>query len=324
MNEASAIIPVFIAFAISAVLGPVVIPVLTRLKMDQTERELGVKSHLAKAGTPTMGGIMILISVTATALIYIWRYPKIGPVLFLTLAFGLIGFLDDYLKVVKKQSDGLLPKQKFALQIVVTAVFCAYLVNLPGTSLMLRIPFAGGKMADIGLLAYPLLFFAVIGTVNGVNFTDGLDGLASSVTIVVAAFFTAASLIVKAGAAPISAAAAGALMGFLLYNAYPAKVFMGDTGSLALGGFVAGMAYMLQMPIFILIVGLIYLLEVLSVMLQVGWFKYTKNKYGEGRRILKMAPLHHHFELCGWSETKTVAVFTVVTALLSLLGLLGL
>lgn len=324
MIQLTAILPVFIAFAISAVLGPVVIPVLNRLKMDQTERDFGVKSHLKKNGTPTMGGIMILISVTVTSLLFIWRYPRIGPVLFLTLAFGLIGFLDDYLKVVKKRSDGLFPRQKFALQILVTLVFCFYLVHIPGMSLELRIPFTGGAMWNIGWFAYPLLFFAVIGTVNGVNFTDGLDGLASSVTVVVALFFTIASVVLESETAPISAAVMGALMGFLLWNAYPAKVFMGDTGSLALGGFVAGMAYILQMPLFILLVGLIYLVEVLSVMIQVAYFKYTKKKYGEGRRIFKMTPIHHHFELSGWSETRVVAVFTIITALLALLALLAL
>lgn len=324
MVKIASIAPVLIAFAISALLGPVIIPVLTRMKMDQTERTLGVKSHLKKAGTPTMGGIMILIAVTVTALIFIWQYPKIGPVLFLTVAFGLIGFLDDYLKVVKKRSDGLYPKQKFALQVVVTAVFCAFLVNVPGMTLALRLPFTGGKLVSIGFLAYPLLFFAVIGTVNGVNFTDGLDGLASSVTIVVACYFLLASELLDAHVSPIAAAVMGALMGFLLFNAFPAKVFMGDTGSLALGGFVAGMAYMLQMPLFILIVGLIYLVEVVSVMLQVSYFKYTKKKTGEGKRLFKMAPIHHHFELMGWSETRVVAVFTVVTALLCLLGLFAL
>ncbi len=324
MIQLSAVIPVFIAFLISAALGPVIIPMLNRLKMDQTERELGVKSHLAKNGTPTMGGTIIIAAVTITSVIYMFRYPKIGPVLFLTLAFGVIGFLDDYLKVVKKRSDGLFPKQKMALQIVVTAVFCAWLVNVPGMSLAIRIPFTNGHMVNIGWLAIPLLFFAVIGTVNGVNFTDGLDGLASSVTVVVALFFTIVSVLLDSGTAPISAAVMGALMGFLLYNAYPAKVFMGDTGSLALGGFVAGMAYILNMPLYILIVGLVYLVEVLSVMIQVSYFRYTKKKYGEGKRIFKMAPIHHHFELSGWSETKTVAVFTIVTALLALLALLAL
>ena len=317
--EWTAVIPAFIAFAVSAAFGPILIPALTKLKMDQTERTEGVQSHLKKAGTPTMGGIMILLGIVASSLFFISRYPQIGPVLYLTLAFGLIGFLDDYLKVVKKKSDGLLPKQKMLLQIIVTVGFYFFMVHLSGTDLSLRLPFSGGKMVDIGLWAIPLMFIAVIGTVNGTNFTDGVDGLASSVTIVTAVFFTISSLLLDAGLSPVSSACAGALMGFLLYNAFPAKVFMGDTGSLALGGFVAGTAYMMHMPLYIIIVGLVYLVEVLSVMLQVTYFKKT-----HGKRLFKMAPIHHHFELCGWSETRVVAVFTIVTALLCLIGLMAL
>lgn len=317
MTDTAAIIPAMIAFAVSAVSGPVLIPILTSLKMGQTERVLGVKSHLKKAGTPTMGGIMFLLGITISSLIYIWKYPKIGPVLLLTLGFGAIGFVDDYLKVVKKRSDGLFPKQKLALQVVVTLLFyiCLRFMNV---SLELRVPFTGGKMWNIGFLAVPLLFFAVIGTVNGTNFTDGLDGLAGTVTVVVSVFFTIAAVMLKSGLSPIASAVGGALMGFLLYNAYPAKVFMGDTGSLALGGFVAGTAYMMQMPLYIIIVGMIYLIEVLSVMLQVGYFKAT-----HGKRIFKMAPIHHHFELCGWSETQVVARFAIATVLLCLLGVLA-
>ena len=185
-----------------------------------------------------------------------------------------------------------------ALQIVVTAVFAFYLVKFTDVSLTMLIPFSGGYYLDIGWFAIPLMFFAVIGTVNGVNFTDGLDGLASSVTVLVATFFTVVAIGTKSGIEPITCAVVGALLGFLLFNVYPASVFMGDTGSLALGGFVASTAYMLQMPVFIVIVGLIYLIEVLSVMIQVTYFKKTG-----GKRIFKMAPIHHHFELCGWSET---------------------
>jgi phospho-N-acetylmuramoyl-pentapeptide-transferase len=241
------------------------------------------------------------------------------PVLFLTLGFGLIGFLDDYLKVVLKRSDGLLPWQKMALQIVVTAVFAFYLVNYSNVSLTMKIPFWSGHYLNLGWFAVPVLFFAVIGTVNGVNFTDGLDGLASSVTLIVAVFFTVVSLGMNSGVEPITCAVVGSLMGFLLFNVYPAKVFMGDTGSLALGGFVAGVAYAMQMPLFIILVGLIYLIEVLSVMIQVSYFKAT-----HGKRIFKMAPIHHHFELCGWSETRVVAVFSVVTAIMCLIALLAL
>ena len=227
-------------------------------------------------------------------------------------------FLDDYLKVVMKRSDGLFPKQKMALQIVVTAIFAYYVVRIAKIPLTMLIPFSGGKYLDIGWLAVPLLFIAVIGTVNGTNFTDGLDGLASSVTVLVATFFTVVAVGTKSGIEPITCAVVGALLGFLLFNVYPASVFMGDTGSLALGGFVAGAAYMMQMPLFIIIVGLIYLVEVASVIIQVTYFKKTG-----GKRIFKMAPIHHHFELCGWSETRVVAVFSIITAILCLIALMG-
>lgn len=312
------IIPVLIAFALSVILGPVVIPILRKMKMGQTEREEGVQSHLAKAGTPTMGGVIILASILLTSLIYIKDYPKIIPILFVTLGFGLIGFLDDYLKVVKKHPDGLLPKQKMGLQILVTGVFAFYMVKIAEIPLTWLIPFSGGKFIDWGFLAIPLMFVVIIGTVNGVNFTDGLDGLASSVTVLVATFFTVVAIGTKSGIEPVTCAVVGALLGFLLFNVYPASVFMGDTGSLALGGFVASTAYMLQMPLFIVIVGLIYLVEVLSVMIQVTYFKKTG-----GKRIFKMAPIHHHFELCGWSETRVVAVFSIVTAILCLIALVA-
>ncbi len=312
------VVPVLISFAVSLVLGPVVIPFLRKLKMKQTERTDGVQSHLKKAGTPTMGGIIILASIVVTSLFYVKDYPKIIPVLFLTVAFGLIGFLDDYLKVVLKRSDGLFPMQKMALQIVVTAIFAFYIVKVAEIPLTMLVPFSGGYRWDIGWLAVPVLFVAVIGTVNGTNFTDGLDGLASSVTVLVATFFTVVAIGTRSGIEPITCAVVGALLGFLLFNVYPASVFMGDTGSLALGGFVAGTAYMMQMPLFIIIVGFIYLAEVASVILQVTYFKKTG-----GKRLFKMAPIHHHFELCGWSETRVVAVFSVITALLCLIALMG-
>lgn len=311
--------PVLIAFALSVILGPVVIPILRKLKMGQTERAEGVQSHLKKAGTPTMGGVIILASIALTSVFFMKDYPKIIPIMFVTLGFGLIGFFDDYLKVVMKRSDGLYPKQKMALQILVTAVFAFYIVKFTEVPLTMLIPFTDGKYLDIGFLAVPMMFFVIIGTVNGVNFTDGLDGLASSVTVLVATFFTVVAIGTKSGIEPITCAVVGALLGFLLFNVYPASVFMGDTGSLALGGFVASTAYMLQMPLFIVIVGLIYLVEVLSVMIQVTYFKKTG-----GKRIFKMAPIHHHFELCGWSETRVVAVFSIVTAILCLIALMAL
>ena len=311
------VIPVIIAFAISALLGPVVIPFLRKLKVGQTERK-ELESHLKKNGTPTMGGIMILASIIITSLFYVKDYPKIIPILFMTVGFGVIGFLDDYLKVVLRRSDGLLAWQKMILQIIVTGVFAVYMVKYSGVALTMLIPFSGGKYLDLGWLAIPVLFFAVVGTVNGTIFTDGLDGLASSVTIMVATFFSVVAIGTNAGIAPITCAVVGALLGFLLFNVYPASVFMGDTGSLALGGFVVSTAYMMQMPLFILIVGLIYLVEVLSVIIQVTYFKKTG-----GKRIFRMAPIHHHFELGGWSETRVVAVFSITTAILCLIALLA-
>ena len=311
------IVPVLIAFALSVIMGPVVIPILRKLKMGQTEREDGVQSHLKKAGTPTMGGVIILGSIVVTSVLFIKDYPKIIPILFVTLGFGLIGFLDDYLKVVMKRSDGLFPMQKMGLQILVTAVFAFYMVKTQ-TPMGWLIPFSGGEYVNWGWLSIPLMFIVIIGTVNGVNFTDGLDGLASSVTVLVATFFTVVAIGTKSGIEPITCAVVGALLGFLLFNVYPASVFMGDTGSLALGGFVASTAYMLQMPFFIAIVGLIYLVEVLSVMIQVTYFKKTG-----GKRIFKMAPIHHHFELCGWSETRVVAMFSIITAILCLIALMA-
>lgn len=321
MVKMDVILPVFIAFAVSVALSPVVIPFLQKLKVGQTEREVGVKSHLKKAGTPTMGGLIILISIVVTSLFYIGKYPAIIPVLFLIIGFGIIGFLDDYLKVVLHRSDGLYPKQKMFGQLIVTTVFVVYLWNIHPECLELLIPFSGGKVISgdvMKIVAVPLAYFAVIGTVNGVNFTDGVDGLATGVTTMVAVFYTIASMMLSAGIEPLTAAVTGALLGFLLFNVYPAKVFMGDTGSLALGGFVAGAAYMMKMPIFIVIIGLIYFVEVLSVMIQVTYFKKTG-----GKRFFKMAPIHHHFELCGWSETRVVAVFSIVTVILCLIAYLA-
>ena len=354
-----------IAFFATLLIGPPVISFLGKLKMKQTERTDGAKDHLAKAGTPTMGGIMILISLLLGSISFIFHYPRIVPVLILTFGFGVIGFVDDYLKVIKKNPDGLKSLQKMILQIIVTAGFAVYITLVdPWMTLIILIPFSGGNFVDIGWLAYVVMFIAVIGTANGTNFTDGLDGLASSVTLVVAAFFTIVSfgishnmflwvtevlprfpyemfsdnaektiLWINWGIYPLAAAMVGALLGFLLFNCYPAKIFMGDTGSLALGGFVIGTAYVMEMPLFVIIVGFVYVVEVLSVMIQVAYFKMTN-----GKRIFKRTPIHHHFELDsedldysfkiqfpkkGWSETRIVTVFTTITILLCLIAYMG-
>ena len=317
--NAAIILPILISFAISAALGPVVIPLLRRLKFGQTERDDGPKSHLKKTGTPTMGGLMILAGVILTSLIYVKDYPRIVPVLFVTAGFGIIGFLDDYIKIMLHRSEGLTPPQKMLGQFLVTGIFVFYLYNLKGGDMAMLIPFWPGHYLHLGWLAVPVAFLAIIGTVNGANFTDGLDGLASSVTLLIATFFSVVAVGTQSGLHPITCAVVGSLMGFLLFNVYPASVFMGDTGSLALGGFVAATAYMMDMPIFILIVALIYWVEILSVMIQVTYFKLSG-----GKRIFRMAPIHHHFELGGWSETRVVAVFSIITAILCLIAYLGL
>lgn len=317
------ILAIIIAFAISAILCPVVIPFLHKLKFGQQVREDGPQAHLKKQGTPTMGGLVILTSIVVTSLFYLKDYPKIIPVLFVTVGFGIIGFMDDYIKIVMKRSEGLNPVQKLIGQFVITGVFAYYLLKSGEVGTAALIPFTGGfktgHMLNLGILFVPFVFFVMLGTDNGVNFTDGLDGLCTSVTILVATFMTIVALGEQSGISPITGAVVGSLLGFLLFNVYPAKVFMGDTGSLALGGFVAASAFMMQMPLFIPIVGLIYLVEVLSVIMQVSYFKATG-----GKRIFKMAPIHHHFELCGWSETRVVAVFSITTAILCLVAYLGL
>ena len=317
------ILAIIIAFAISALLCPIIIPFLHKLKFGQQVRDDGPQSHLKKQGTPTMGGLIILSSIIITSLFYIPSYPKIIPVLFMTAGFGIIGFLDDYLKIILKRSEGLTPLQKLAGQIVITGIFAWYVLNSGEVGTDMLIPFTGGfedgKFLSLGILFVPALFFVTLGTDNGVNFTDGLDGLCTSVTILVATFLTIVAIGEDMGISPITGAVVGSLLGFLLFNVYPAKVFMGDTGSLALGGFVASAAYMMRLPLFIPIIGLIYLVEVLSVIIQVTYFKKTG-----GKRIFKMAPIHHHFELCGWSETRVVAVFSIVTAILCMVAYLGL
>ena len=317
------ILAIIIAFAISALLCPFIIPFLHKLKFGQQVRSDGPQAHLKKQGTPTMGGLIILFGIIITSLLYISRYPKIIPVLFMTVGFGIIGFLDDYIKIVMKRSEGLNPIQKLSGPFIITVIFAWYVVRSNEVGTQMLIPFTGGFESglylDLGIFFVPALFFIVLGTDNGVNFTDGLDGLCTSVTILVATFLTIVAIGEDMGISPITGAVVGSLLGFLLFNVYPAKVFMGDTGSLALGGFVSASVFMMQIPLFLPIIGFIYLAEVLSVIIQVTYFKKTG-----GKRIFRMAPIHHHFELGGWSETRVVAVFAIVTAILCLVAYLGL
>ena len=327
------IITLLTAFVLTALMGPRFIPMLHRMKFGQEVRDDGPQAHLKKQGTPTMGGIMFLIAIIVSVLLMMpvtGFDPEILLMLLMTAGFGFIGFADDFLKIKKHQSEGLNPKQKILLQLMLTIAFAIFAFNHSEAGARVYIPFMGiessvlqtvsGGFLELPIwLFIPFVLFVVLGTDNGVNFTDGLDGLCSSVTVVTAGFFLIAGLLLGSHISIVAAAVIGALMGFLLYNVYPAKVFMGDTGSLALGGFVAAAAVVSGLELYIPIVGFIYMIEVISVIIQVTYFKKT-----HGKRFFKMAPIHHHFELLGNSETRIVAAFTIVTALLSLLGLIGL
>jgi len=312
----TAILAALVAFTICIILGPAVIPLLRRLKFGQNVRDDGPKSHLKKAGVPSMGGIVIIASIALASFYFSGISIEWQLTMYLMMSFGLIGFFDDYIKVVKKRSMGLRAYQKFSLQVFCAIVF-AVLISINEIPMTVYIPFSDGIYIELGIFGYIFIIITILGTANGVNFTDGLDGLASGVTLLISLFFLYIAIALASPLVPALAAAAGALLGFLLFNSYPAKVFMGDTGALALGGFVSAVAIILQMPLLIVIVAFVYLAEVLSVIIQVGYYKLTK------RRFFKMAPIHHHFEMLGWPETKVVAFFYIVTAILCLLGFLA-
>lgn len=312
------IIAGLVSFVISMILGPAIIPVLHRLKAGQTEREDGPESHKGKTGTPTIGAVIFLLSFFIVSVAFLRDYKEILPIILVTLAFAINGFLDDFIKVVLKRSEGLTPIQKMGVQFVISLAYALWSYFDAGKSMSVLVPFAGGREVELGLWGIPILMFIIIGTVNGSNFTDGVDGLETSVTAAICAFFLMASVATKIwGVTLLSTIMFGALMGFLLYNLNKAKVFMGDTGSLALGGFVAVMAHTMKLDFYIPIIALIYFMEVVSVILQVGYFKLT-----HGKRIFRMAPIHHHFELGGWSETRVVGVFTIITIIVGAVTLL--
>ena len=293
----SAAYALIIAFIACVVLGAFVIPKLHNF--GQNVRDDGPKSHLKKQGTPSMGGIFMIGAFAIATLFFVKDNPDAIVVLLITVGYGLVGFLDDYIKVVKKRSLGLRAWQKVVFQLIVTILFAIYLLKMNDFGTEIYVPFTKGFYIDLGWLYVPFLFFVMVGTVNSVNLTDGLDGLASGVTVLVATYFVFIAYAVNKGLIPVCGAAIGALLGFLVFNSYPAKVFMGDTGSLALGGFVASVAILTKMPIMLVIVGFVYVCESLSVMIQVGYFKLTG-----GKRIFKMAPIHHHFELSGLQGIK--------------------
>lgn len=319
------ILAAVISLIISAVAGKLLIPALVKLKVGQSIKEIGPTWHMNKQGTPTMGGLMFIIGIGITILVLGWNGMLQGDythlyVFVFALVFGVIGYIDDYQKIKHKQNTGLTGVQKFLLQLAAAIAFLC-LMRFEGLlSPNLYIPFLHTEIVLNWVVYLVFAAFVIVGTVNSVNITDGLDGLSSSVTIPVAVFFAALGgywgqyeqLGIFGGAM------VGGLAGFLIYNHYPAKVFMGDTGSLFLGGAVAALAFAYDMPLVLILVGIVYICETMSDILQVGYFKLT-----HGKRIFKMAPLHHHFEMCGWNEKKIVAVFSTVSAIFCVLAFLG-
>jgi len=318
----TAVYAVIIAFVVNIVLCPMLIPALRRFKFGQQVRGDGPKSHGVKAGTPTMGGIMIVLSFLLAAAIFMRNNQHAMAVIWATVGFGFIGFLDDMIKIVKKRSLGLRMWQKLFGQIVVAGGFIWYWRNLPTYTTEILIPFFPNLSFDIGFLFPVFALLVFLSCSNGANLTDGLDGLAAGVTALIAVFFMFAVWIMDSPVLPITGAAVGSLMGFLLFNSHPARVFMGDTGALALGGFIAAVALMLQMPLFLVVVAIVYVAESLTVIIQVVSYKLRK------KRVFPMTPIHHSFENVkgglGWPETKIVAFFYIVTAVACLVGYLAL
>jgi len=313
---------VFIAtFVLTLIAGPIFIPFLRVLKFGQTVRDDGPSSHLKKNGTPTMGGIIFILPILIVCFYLAGRFPKLIPLALVTIGFGLIGFIDDFIKVVKKRKDGLYAGQKMFGLLLVATVFAFYIAQFTDIGTDILIPFTGMNLSlDLTWLYIPATVFILLAFTNAFNLTDGLDGLLSGITMIIAVFFTIIAMTraewdyLKIFCAII----AGGCLGFLVFNIHPARVFMGDTGSLALGGAIASAAVMMKMPLILAIAAGICVLETLSVIIQVFFFKLT------GKRVFRMAPLHHHFELSGWKETKVVYVFWTITLFLCIIALLSL
>ncbi len=306
MIDPKIVMAIVISFIVASILGPIIIPLLHKLKFGQNIRQEGPKSHLKKAGTPTIGGLIFIFATIITMFIMVGNPTDEAMIaLYSFVGFGFVGFLDDLLKIIKKKNEGLTSGQKMILLLIVSGFLTWYAYKYIGTSI--NIPFLNGQI-NLGLLYIPAAMFYFAGVTNAVNLTDGLDGLATSVTVLVTTFLGIISYnLGHISLAIFCVALAGALLAFLRFNAFPARVFMGDTGSLALGGAVAMVALILKMPLILVLIGIIYVIETLSVILQVASFKLT------GKRIFKMAPIHHHFEQLGWSETKIVSVFSIIT-----------
>jgi len=308
-----------ITFVLALIAGPVIIPMLKRLKFGQTVRDDGPATHLTKTGTPTMGGIIFIIPITLVSLFLSLNYPEIIPVAIVTLGFGAVGFADDFVKI-KKRKDGLYWDQKMIALLVVTVAFVIYAMEKGILYTDIIIPFMGIDYT-VGLPVWffvPFTIFVLLSITNAVNLTDGIDGLAAGITLIIMVFFTIVAMTRNEWnyLKMFSSIVSGGCLGFLAFNIHPARVFMGDTGSLALGGAVGAVSILMKMPWILLIAGIIYVIEALSVIVQVSSFKYR------GKRVFKMAPIHHHFELSGWKETKVVLVFWIITLISCLIGML--
>lgn len=312
------IFSLLLSFLISSVIGMFLIPLFKTLKLGQYIREIGPKSHYKKAGTPTFGGIIFISSTIITMLIFKNQFNK--ETLFVSysfLSFGFIGLIDDALKIIHKKNEGLTPMHKLILLILVSCIFAFYAYHNYSIGSLIMIPFTG-RMYNLGTLYIPFIIFYYVATTNAVNLTDGLDGLATSITLLVITFFALLSFSMHYYSLAIYCGCVlGSLLGFLRYNSYPAKIIMGDTGAIALGGIVATIAIILKNPLILIIVGGIYVIETLSVIIQVLSFKLT------GMRIFKMTPIHHSFELSGWHEVKIVSLFSFITAILLLIAFLS-
>lgn len=316
----------FLTFAITIILSFIIIPILRRLKVGQIERDDGPQSHLKKQGTPTMGGIIIILSMIIVCVGLFFYYTKyrpeptiaknILPLLITSVGFGLIGFIDDFKKLVLKNTKGLSPTAKMIGLLIIAVGYTLYLTKVLNIGTDIYIPFAKTSIVLPIWLYIPLAILVMLGTTNAINLTDGIDGLSSSVTTIILTCLTVIAIIFDIKEVTLfGSSLSGACLGFLLFNLYPSKVMMGDTGSLCLGGAVAAMALYLKMPLLLLIIALVPIIETLSVIIQVAYFKRT------GNRVFKMTPLHHHFELSGWKENKVVSVFSIVTLIVCIIGI---
>ena len=313
-----------ITFVIAVILALIIIPILKKLKVGQIEREEGPQSHLSKQGTPTMGGVIMLLAIIISTIIAFIYYSSkdtnviknMIPLLIMTVGIGIIGFIDDFKKLILKNTKGLKPSYKMLGLLIISVIFVMYIIKFAGIDGEILIPFTKNIVTLPIWIYIPFAIFVILGTTNAVNLTDGIDGLGGSISVIIIATLTVFGIIFESTEIVIfGSIVCGAILGFLIFNIHPAKVFMGDTSSLMLGGIISAMAIYLKVPILLILIAIVPVLETLSVILQIAYYKKT------GNRIFKMAPLHHHFELSGWSENKVVSIFSIITTIVCIIGI---